>query len=66
MDPLKVIIDPEFHQRFKGKDSDNPFKLWPGLANMMLRNSIPLLLDKVVFVSIINIREMSFWLGYAT
>ena len=27
MDPLKVIIDPEFHQRFKGKDSDNPFKL---------------------------------------
>ena len=27
MYPLKVIIDPEFRQRFKGKDSDNPFKL---------------------------------------
>ena len=24
MDPLKVIIDPEFRQRFKGKNNDKP------------------------------------------
>ena len=43
MDPLKVIIDPEFRQRFKGKNNDKPFQTLT-MADILLKSNMPLLL----------------------